>query len=1278
MTGSQKTSRSTGEFGWLAVLAALLLAWMGTVLAAGAESAPTAARAVVNFSTLAGGSATAQAGNLDRGRPGNRNRVAASPLPSATFQGLADNQTSIPPDTHGAVGTNYLMAVANGSVQIQTRSGSVVSYVTLSDFWQSVFTNNITDVFDPKVLYDETRDRFVLTACYSRFDTNSSVLIGASATGDPTGNWFLYRVTADATGVTWADYPSIGFNSNWVVVSMNMFDNVNGPFVAAHVYIFDKANLYGGGAVANNTLFVSPDPQAFTLAPVVNHDDTTEMYLIENRGGQSFGNAGALRLYSITGRVGTETVNPRGTIVVPQGWSDTPIVGNADFAPQLGSPIRIMNNDARMQNALLRNGSLWCAQTIFLPPGGGTRSAAQWFQINPRGGGTVQRGRIDDPFGQVFHAFPSIGVNRNNDVLVGYSTFSTNQYASANYSYRLATDPLNTMQPSTLLKAGEGPYYKTYSGTRNRWGDYSMTVPDPLNGLDLWTIQEFAAAPAGDPSVNDSGRWGTWWGRVSGPTAADGVLEVTVNPPSGSVLQGGTQLAISVTVNDSVAITNAVVRGTFGVLTNVIFPNDGLVPDLAAGDNVYTLNVAVPNLLSNVMDLTIEVSAPGKLDAVLAVSYVVQSPPPNDLFDNGIRIPDGGGVVAGNNTFATFEGPGEPQHAGVFSATNSVWWYWSPTNTGLVLVDTLGSAFNNVVAVYAGNNVSNLVLLAASDDTPTVVGIRRQPHVYFTATNAATYRIAVAGATPADSGSIVLRVEPGGVPDTNAPVVTVTSPRSGLVTTSRLLTLTGTAADSGSGASGIAAVTVTVNRNPPVTALGTNNWTADILLAPGTNTIRVVAVDNAQNASVPVIIKVNHLVFDPPNDLFSLPIRLTNMADLLVVRTTNATAEAGEPMHAGKVGGKSIWFSFQPPSDGILDINTFNSTFDTLMGIYTGDRVFRASLVSSNDNAGPGLTYSQLSQPLLGGVNYRIAVDGLDGTAGFVQLQYVFTPAAVVNVVVSNVAGGVVTPPGNLYAANITTQFLAVPRPDHEFVIWQGSVDSLENPLQLTLNTNYILSPVFLPHEFSEDFESGNLSRRAWTNSGTSAWIVQTNEVAGGIYAARSAPIGNGGISSLILTAAFRDGPAGFNYRVSTEERSDFFSFLVDGVVQTNLSGETGWQRYNFQLPAGTHRLEWRYQKDGGFASNLDAVFLDNVDLPLVVPKTADTPAVLGRIGDSAGNPQLRVRGQTNQVYLIQASTDLSNWQTIGTNIAVHGYILFRDPQPAGLYNARYYRVLVP
>jgi hypothetical protein len=95
---------------------------------------------------------------------------------------------------------------------------------------------------------------------------------------------------------------------------------------------------------------------------------------------------------------------------------------------------------------------------------------------------------------------------------LGYSSFSANQFASANYSIRLGVDPVNTMRSDKLLKAGEATYYKTFGGTENRWGDFSNTVVDPGNDMDVWTIQEYASSPN---FMNGDNRWGTWWGKIS-------------------------------------------------------------------------------------------------------------------------------------------------------------------------------------------------------------------------------------------------------------------------------------------------------------------------------------------------------------------------------------------------------------------------------------------------------------------------------------------------------------------------------------------------------------------------------------------------------------------------------------------------------------------------------------------------------------------------------------------------------------------------------------------
>lgn len=183
-----------------------------------------------------------------------------------------------------------------------------------------------------------------------------------------------------------------------------------------------------------------------------------------------------------------------------------------NFAPQTNSTVKIRNNDARIQQVVYRNGSVWATHTIFLPSTNPTRSAVQWWQLATNGF-VRQVGRIDDDTGVNFYAFPSIGVNQFNDVLLGFSSFSTNQYASASYALRTYYDPLGDFRLPAFLKAGEGVYWKNRA-SGNGWGDFSATQPDPLDDASFWTIQEYALPHVGT-LTNESGRWATWWGQIA-------------------------------------------------------------------------------------------------------------------------------------------------------------------------------------------------------------------------------------------------------------------------------------------------------------------------------------------------------------------------------------------------------------------------------------------------------------------------------------------------------------------------------------------------------------------------------------------------------------------------------------------------------------------------------------------------------------------------------------------------------------------------------------------
>jgi hypothetical protein len=86
----------------------------------------------------------------------------------------------------------------------------------------------------------------------------------------------------------------------------------------------------------------------------------------------------------------------------------------------------------------------------------------------------------------------------------------------------------------------------------------------------------------------------------------------------------------------------------------------------------------------------------------------------------------------------------------------------------------------------------------------------------------------------------------GAPADNQGPSVTITSPASGATVNSATITVSGTASDSGRGNNGISSVTVNGTSASGGSASGSNtaNWSAQISLTAGQNTITVVAKDN--------------------------------------------------------------------------------------------------------------------------------------------------------------------------------------------------------------------------------------------------------------------------------------------------------------------------------------------------------------------------------------------------------------------------------------------------
>ena len=135
----------------------------------------------------------------------------------------------------------------------------------------------------------------------------------------------------------------------------------------------------------------------------------------------------------------------------------------------------------------------------------------------------------------------------------------------------------------------------------------------------------------------------------------------------------------------------------------------------------------------------------------------------------------------------------------------------------------------------------------------------------------------------------------------------------------------------------------------------------------------------------------------------------------------------------------------------------------------------------------------------------------------------------------------------------------------------------------------------------ADGFEHG-LNCYPWQGGGTRPWTLDNTVRHTGRYSIRSGAIGPRQTSDLIMElSVLQAGPIVFYVKASSEELYDKMEFMVDGVAYIPAWGEMNWTRYSVPLSAGYHLLKWRYSKDESTDQGSDCVWIDDVQLPVVL-----------------------------------------------------------------------------
>ncbi len=192
---------------------------------------------------------------------------------------------SYPTDNNMAISDNgHIVSLDNSTIAFYKANGSNGTY--LSDYEWIDFYGGLmgitTNFFDPRVIYDNDKDRFILVIANSRNPSTSQIVVSFSKSNNPTSpsDWHHYILDGNPNHNTlWFDYPSIGISEHDLFITGNMFtqcsqlpcQSCSDVFSGNRIIQIDKQNGYDGDSLLNKidyTDILDADNQlAFTLYP---------------------------------------------------------------------------------------------------------------------------------------------------------------------------------------------------------------------------------------------------------------------------------------------------------------------------------------------------------------------------------------------------------------------------------------------------------------------------------------------------------------------------------------------------------------------------------------------------------------------------------------------------------------------------------------------------------------------------------------------------------------------------------------------------------------------------------------------------------------------------------------------------------------------------------------------------------------------------------------------------------------------------------------------------
>ncbi len=332
-----------------------------------------------------------------------------------------------------------------------------------------------------------------------------------------------------------------------------------------------------------------------------------------------------------------------------------------------------------------------------------------------------------------------------------------------------------------------------------------------------------------------------------------------------------------------------------------------------------------------------------------------QSPPANDDFANAVLLTGTTATADGTNFRATAEEI-EPWH-GPSPAWVSVWYRWqAPSSGSLILtVTNLSGGYGNRFALYEGTELASLtpVSALASYQHRSVANFVSAGTVYHVAVDVMDF----------ESSAQFFRIE------LDLRTLELLRPNAeDLIAAPGMIPL---AVTNHASSPALTSVVYLVNEEPVVVETTPPFSSAFALTEPGYYTVRAVATNGVGETLH--TLETSRLA-RPVNDAFTGALALSafDVHHEGAGGSYWATAEDGEPMHAGILPSRSLWWSWTSAYSGEALWEFFQVPFNAVLAVYTGDSLATLNPVVSEAFYSPG----SISWTVVAGTTYRLVIDG--------------------------------------------------------------------------------------------------------------------------------------------------------------------------------------------------------------------------------------------------------------------------------------------------------------